>query len=132
MLHELCDEILFPIRPMFFQSFKDHKLHDPLVDPGSADITADVDFRNLKKIFEADEKLLTFGPVEQRSFMKTMEAEVRLEKLLENATKEEKQVLTSSYEMLTSPDQMGSRFKFLSIFPYVLKDYLSKHPVFGF
>lgn len=64
--------------------------------------------------------------------MKSMGAEVRLEKLLENANESEKEVLKSSYEMLTSPDQMGSRFKFLSIFPHVLKNFLSKNPVFGF
>lgn len=107
-------------------------MHDPLIDPGTADITADVDFRNLKKIFEADEKLLAFGPVEQGKFMESMKADVRLEKLLENATVEEKEILKSSYDMLTNPDQMGSRFKFMSIFPFVLKDYLNKNPVFGF
>ena len=32
------------------QAFKDHKLHDPLIDPGSADLTADVDFRYLKSL----------------------------------------------------------------------------------
>lgn len=31
-----------------FRGFKKHKLHDPLVEPGSADLTADVDFNLLK------------------------------------------------------------------------------------
>lgn len=33
-----------------FRAFKKHKLHDPLIDPGSADLTADVDFSALKKV----------------------------------------------------------------------------------
>lgn len=33
-----------------FRAFKKHELHDPLTDPGSADLTADVDFSSLKKV----------------------------------------------------------------------------------
>lgn len=33
-----------------FRAFKKHQLHDPLVDPGTADLTADVDFAALKKV----------------------------------------------------------------------------------
>lgn len=33
-----------------FRAFKKHKLHDPLVEPGSADLTADVDFNALKEV----------------------------------------------------------------------------------
>lgn len=29
------------------KAFKSHKLHDPLIDPGTADLTADVDFSYL-------------------------------------------------------------------------------------
>lgn len=36
-----------------FRAFKKHKLHDPLVEPGSADLTADVDFSCLKKVLFA-------------------------------------------------------------------------------
>lgn len=35
-----------------FRAFKDHKLHDPLIQPGSADLTADVDFGRLKEVKE--------------------------------------------------------------------------------
>ena len=31
------------------QAFKNHELHDPLIEPGSADLTADVDFTYLKQ-----------------------------------------------------------------------------------
>lgn len=33
---------------VYLQGFKDHKLYDPLEMPGSADLTADVDFAYLK------------------------------------------------------------------------------------
>lgn len=33
-----------------FRAFKQHKLHDPLVKPGSADLTADVDFNLLRYV----------------------------------------------------------------------------------
>ena len=33
-----------------FQAFRDHKLHDPLCEPGTADLTADVDFSYLKSL----------------------------------------------------------------------------------
>ncbi len=32
-----------------FQGFKNHQLHDVLVSPGSADLTADIDFTAIKK-----------------------------------------------------------------------------------
>lgn len=114
------------------QAFKEHKLHDPLVDPGNADLTADVDFANMKRILELDDRLITVGPVEQGIFLKNMGAETRLQILLENCDEGQKETLTSGFDMLTNPDQMGSRFKFLSMFPSVLKDHLTKHPVNGF
>lgn len=33
-----------------FRAFKKHKLHDPLKEPGTADLTADVDFSAIKKV----------------------------------------------------------------------------------
>lgn len=33
-----------------FRAFKKHKLHDPLQEPGTADLTADVDFAALKQV----------------------------------------------------------------------------------
>lgn len=115
-----------------FQAFKNHALHDPLIDPGSADLTSDVDFRQMQQSCLASERLITFGPVEQGIFIKRMGGDVRLEVLIDNATDEQKSSLKSGYEMLTAEDKMGKRFKFFSIFPSVVKDHLSKYPVTGF
>ena len=48
-LKQTISSIVFIIMFMYFQGFKDHKLYDPLENPGSADLTADVDFSYLKR-----------------------------------------------------------------------------------
>lgn len=65
------------IYPVSYQGFRNHKLHDVLVDPGSADLTADVDFSYIRSCTE--DKLLTFGPVTQRDFLKRMGIDIRLQ-----------------------------------------------------
>lgn len=115
-----------------FQSFKSHQLHDPLEEPGTADLTADVDFANLKRIFEAEDRLITFGPIEQGTFLRNMQAEARLENLMEKCREEEKETLKLGFDMLVNPEKMGQRFKFLSFYPKVLKNHLIKYPVCGF
>lgn len=115
-----------------FRAFKEHKLHDPLVNPGTADLTADVNFSDVKSILELNNRLITFGPVEQGSFLQRMGAYDRLEVLLKNCDESQQESLKSGLDMLIHNDKMGSRFKFLSIFPYVLKDHLEKFAVHGF
>lgn len=61
-----------------FRSFKNHKLHSPLKDPGTADLTADVDFAQLRRHFKDEDKCTTFGPITQRTFIQDMGGEVRL------------------------------------------------------
>lgn len=117
----------------YLQAFRQHGLHDPLIEPGSADLTADVDFKNIKLIAEQNDKLVTFGPVEQKDFLKRMGGDTRLEVLVKGAkTAEDTDSLKSGYDMLTNPSQMGSRFKFFAMFPSVLKEHLNKFPVNGF
>lgn len=58
------------------QGFKSHSLHDPLSEPGTADLTADVDFAFLKE--HVQDKLVTYGPVTQSSFLTNMGIELRL------------------------------------------------------
>ncbi|XP_073816902.1 protein arginine methyltransferase NDUFAF7 homolog, mitochondrial [Musca autumnalis] len=115
-----------------FRAFKKHALHDPLKSPGTADLTADVDFRQIKNIAEKNNQVVCFGPVEQGIFLDRMQGKARLEALLRNALPESQETIKSAYDMLTHPNQMGSRFKFFSMFPAVLKDHLAKFPVNGF
>lgn len=59
-----------------FQAFKNHALYDPLCEPGTADLTADVDFAYLKE--QVEDKLVTYGPATQSSFLINMGIELRL------------------------------------------------------
>lgn len=76
--------------------------------------------------------MITFGPVGQGTFLKKMKAEARLGILLEKCQEDEKEILKSGLDLLMNCDKMGERFKFLSFFPAVLKNHLSKFPVNGF
>ncbi|XP_076394555.1 protein arginine methyltransferase NDUFAF7, mitochondrial isoform X1 [Megachile rotundata] len=113
-----------------FRAFSQHKIYDPLVHPGSADLTADVDFAAIKKIATKNDRLISFGPVTQASFLKNLGIDVRLDMLLKNSSQEERKRLESEYQMITN--EMGTRFKVLSLFPSILKEYFHKLPVAGF
>lgn len=108
-------------------------MHDPLVEPGSADLTADVDFQQIQRIAERDDRLITFGPVEQQTFLQRLGGHARLEQLIESAKDAEAaETLRSGYDMLTNTHKMGTRFKFFSMFPSVLRNHFDKYPVNGF
>lgn len=115
-----------------FRAFCKHKMHDPLLKPGTADLTADVDFLSMKEIAQKDNRLITFGPVTQRRFLRSLGIDLRLQILLQNANSTQKQQIESGYHMITDEDKMGKCFRVLSLFPFVLKDHLAKWPVAGF
>ncbi|XP_022904030.1 protein arginine methyltransferase NDUFAF7 homolog, mitochondrial [Onthophagus taurus] len=115
-----------------FRAFKDHKQHDPLIDPGSADLTADVDFAAIKRAGVEDGKVLAFGPVTQRDFLIKMGIEHRIKVLEENADEKQLKSLRFGYDMLMNLEKMGERFKFMALVPSVLEGILKKVPVVGF
>ncbi|KAG7316424.1 hypothetical protein KOW79_019965 [Hemibagrus wyckioides] len=97
-----------------FRGFKGHKLHDVLEAPGTADLTADVDFNYLRKM--AGEAVVCFGPITQRAFLKNMGIDTRLQVLLRSCNDPSTRAqLFHGYSMLTDPDKMGHRFQFLSL-----------------
>ncbi|VDM96414.1 unnamed protein product [Thelazia callipaeda] len=105
------------------RAYKDHSVVHPLENPGQHDITADVNFGHLKDLVK--DRTLIYGPVEQRAFFAQMGIGLRLEKLMNSCkTKEERQALLNSCEMLLSDKGMGTRFKVMSLFPKTLKDIL--------
>lgn len=62
-----------------------------------------------------------------------MGGKFRLEQLIANAKSENiVHLLKKTYNLLTHPDQMGTRFKFFAIFPKTLEEHLKKFPVVGF
>lgn len=74
-LTEHTGELLLLI--FYFQGFRDHKLHDTLLSPGSADLTADVDFSYLRRMVQ--KRVATLGPLKQKEFLKNMGIDVRLQ-----------------------------------------------------
>lgn len=121
------------------QGFKNHKLHDPLIEPGSADLTADVDFAALKWAATHPRKEeewlanLTYGTVDQKDFLTKMGIDVRLQQLLAmSRNEEETRNLKSGHRMLTDPNEMGTKFKFLALYPAVMEKILQRYPPPGF
>lgn len=97
-----------------FRGFRGHKLHDVLEAPGSADLTADVDFSYLRKM--AGDAVVCFGPITQRAFLKNMGIDTRLQVLLRSCNDSSTRAqLVHGYNMLTDPEKMGHRFQFLSL-----------------
>ncbi|XP_038161294.1 protein arginine methyltransferase NDUFAF7, mitochondrial [Cyprinodon tularosa] len=97
-----------------FRGFKGHRLHDVLLAPGSADLTADVDFSFLRRM--AGGGVACLGPVSQRSFLRNMGIDARMQVLLRNCSDPSvRKQLISSYDMLTNPAKMGERFQFFSL-----------------
>ncbi|KAG8040484.1 hypothetical protein G9C98_002480 [Cotesia typhae] len=115
-----------------FRAFKKHQQQDPLVDPGTADLTADVDFAMIKKIATKGDRTIAFGPVNQKKFLLDLGIDARLSMLLHKISDADRKDLISGYKMLVDEDKMGKCFKIMSLFPSILKDHLISWPVIGF
>lgn len=96
------------------QAVKAHQFHPVLKDPGTADITAHVDFSTLMKVAAA-EGVSTHGLTTQGRFLAAMGVDIRLESLLRRATPEQKEPLISGVTRLISPQAMGDLFKVMAI-----------------
>lgn len=59
------------------QGFKGHQLHHVLDAPGTADLTADVDFSYLRRM--AGGGVACLGPLPQRAFLKNMGIDARMQ-----------------------------------------------------
>ena len=112
-----------------FRGFKEHKLHDVLTDPGSADLTADVDFSYMKR--QCSEHTTFYGPITQSKFLKALGIDIRYAKLRETGNIDSKD-LDLAYHSLTDEDKMGNRFKFCAIFPKTMQPIHHKYPPAGF
>lgn len=113
-----------------FRAFCGHKQDDPLKDPGTMDLTADVDFSIIKRIAEKEDRLITFGPITQETFLRNLGINMRLGRLLLHSSSNERKQLQSGYKMIM--EEMGTAFKVMSLFPSILKEHLNKWPVAGF
>lgn len=95
------------------QAIRAHEKVDPLDQPGTADLTAHVDFSVLKKSGEV-RSLTVAGPVTQHDFLLNLGLEQRASHLAADNPKL-KATLARQVHRLTDPDQMGELFKVISL-----------------
>ncbi|XP_018568373.1 protein arginine methyltransferase NDUFAF7, mitochondrial [Anoplophora glabripennis] len=116
-----------------FRAFKKHQQVDPLVLPGTADLTADVDFSLLRNVANEVDGVITLGPSTQKNFLLKTGLEYRFKALARNIEdKDQLENLTECYNFLVDEEKMGERFKFCALFPETARKILNKAAVVGF
>jgi len=93
-----------------FQAVKRHKFVDPLLNPGSSDLTAHVDFQRLGEL-AAKNGCRVLPPASQGRFLERLGIEARALTLARQATGDQKEKIRHDLQRLTSSAQMGTLFK---------------------
>jgi NADH dehydrogenase [ubiquinone] 1 alpha subcomplex assembly factor 7 len=96
------------------QAVRDHRFAATLADPGSADLSAHVDFADLKRRASAL-GLKPYGPVPQGEFLLKLGLGERRNRLLQRATPAQAEAIASGASRLVDPKQMGILFKALAL-----------------
>ncbi|PWN24715.1 DUF185-domain-containing protein [Jaminaea rosea] len=99
-----------------FRAFKSHKIVDPLTNPGTADLTANVDFSYLSTALATTEAK-GMGPMFQAHFLASLGLEPRVGALM-NAVgdnDERKKVIEGAAKRLVDPTGMGAQYKVLGV-----------------
>lgn len=100
------------------QALQGHRRHEPLDAPGSADITAHVDFTALA-VTATTEGAAAYGPVDQGAFLLGLGLEERAERLRNAALTRDRAdqaaAVATAYKRLIAPTEMGSLFKALAL-----------------
>ena len=96
------------------QSVRRHEFADPLADPGTADLTTQVDFAALVRCAQR-EGAVPHGPLGQGEFLRRLGIAQRAARLRANATPQQAADIVAALTRLTAPDQMGELFKVLAI-----------------
>ncbi|WP_374763360.1 class I SAM-dependent methyltransferase [Yunchengibacter salinarum] len=97
------------------QAVKDHAYADPLAAPGTADITAHVDFAALVAI--AEEQGIPARIADQGAWLMEAGLGLRAEQLAAGADESTRRDILAALKRLTAPDQMGTLFKVLTLGP---------------
>ncbi|MEE8189871.1 MAG: SAM-dependent methyltransferase [Kiloniellales bacterium] len=96
------------------QAVRAHGFHPVLADPGSADLTAHVDFAALARAAE-QAGARAQGPVTQGRFLEALGIGARAAALAEAGTTEQASGIEADQRRLTHPDEMGTLFKVLAL-----------------
>ncbi|GAB4840872.1 hypothetical protein Ancab_021632 [Ancistrocladus abbreviatus] len=112
------------------QAIRKHKFVHILDNPGSADLSAYVDFPSIRhSAVEASEHVSVHGPITQSQFLSSLGINFRVEALLQNCTDEQAESLRTGYWQLVGdgeapfwegPDDqvpigMGTRYMVLAV-----------------
>ena len=97
-----------------FQAIRHGKPTNPLLDPGSADLTAHVDFDSLSKTARHFGCSVA-GPIPQGAFLSAMGIHERTAQLGRHATVHATQKLIAATRRLTATEAMGGLFKAFAI-----------------
>jgi len=96
------------------QAVKAHKPHPILNDPGTADLTAHVDFAAVRAA-ALKEGAKVLGPVEQGTWLKRLGIAVRAVQLAAGKDAATARTMAQGIARLTEPDQMGALFKVVAL-----------------
>ncbi|MDE0204370.1 MAG: SAM-dependent methyltransferase [Rhodospirillaceae bacterium] len=92
------------------QAMRLHRRHGVLEDPGTADLTAHVDFSALASAARR-EGAAVFGPTSQGQFLRSLGIDARASRLRQNASAEQATEIDAALRRLTGAHGMGSLFK---------------------
>ena len=95
------------------QALRAHEKVSPLDRPGTADLTAHVDFQDFKRLAELA-GLEVQGPVVQEQFLKSLGIESRAASLIQSSEDHRDIVVRQAWRLL-DPGQMGHLFKVISL-----------------
>lgn len=113
----ICDYGLENIPLDTLRGIMNHKFVSPFTNVGKIDLTLDVDFTNLSKVF-TENGCISYGPVEQGDWLHELGIGYRVDQLLSNIEDESRrQDLIQSYHRLVDKDKMGKIYKFLGVLP---------------
>lgn len=96
------------------QALSRHERQDALEAPGTADLTAHVDFAGLARAAR-EAGVSVHGPVEQGVFLQRLGIRERAERLLAVTTPEQAKQIQSALRRLIDPAEMGTLFKMMTI-----------------
>jgi NADH dehydrogenase [ubiquinone] 1 alpha subcomplex assembly factor 7 len=96
------------------QALKQHRRHDPLQAPGTADLTAHVDFAALAEAAR-DSGATVYGPQTQGAFLTALGIDLRAETLKTKGDAKTRAEIDAARERLIGTEGMGSLFKVLAL-----------------
>lgn len=96
------------------QALRRHEYADPLSDPGTADLTAHVDFSALAQ-HARNTGADVFGPVGQGRFLLSLGITERAKRLMAAATAQQSDDIEAALKRLLAPSEMGNLFKVMAL-----------------